>query len=95
MAVTLMISTSRDISNSKKCELERALNLINLESKPHPCKFNTIKEKSSQLYGCGITVFCWNSIIFVSIMCAIQRQYEWKHKFLIIVNALVSLRHDW
>ena len=65
-----MTFESNTIENVQPCELEKALELIELDYTPHPCKYNGIQENSNLLFSMGISLsvlsFFFFCITFVS-----------------------------
>lgn len=90
MAGVLSVSISRGISNVKPCDLEKALESINYAYSPAPCKYDAIKDKTSDLKGWSIGVIIWNSVILVGILCIHQCHLEVKNTVLAVVFFLVS-----
>ena len=58
-----------DISKVKSCELENALNSLNLEYSPYPCKYKAITEESRDLKTLGIGALSSNFVLLILILC--------------------------
>lgn len=72
IVVILMISSSAAISKVKPCELQTALDSIQLPNYHHPCIYATIKEKSERLLGFGISYLVIHLIALVLAMVRTQ-----------------------
>nr|XP_022320376.1 uncharacterized protein LOC111122769 [Crassostrea virginica] len=65
--VILIISLSHDISQLKPCDLETALDTIYLEFTPHPCKYNAIKEMTTEIRTLAAFQLMWMFTLLFSV----------------------------
>lgn len=75
VVVGLLISTSMDISKVKTCELENALNSLNLEYSPYPCKYKAITGESRDLKYFGFGALSSNFVLLILILCTMFCAY--------------------
>ena len=71
-----MISTSREMSNSKPCELEKALNFIIKENTIIPCRFSSVRRVSSELNTFGIVDVVFHCLILPIMLVFGSRQFK-------------------
>nr|XP_022326960.1 uncharacterized protein LOC111126542 isoform X2 [Crassostrea virginica] len=92
VAAIVLISSSVQISRVKPCELEAALDYISMEYNPHPCRYNSVRECSSNLRNWGIAEFLLNWFLFWAILCKCHCHLSDKKVYVIIlVTAIVAM----
>ena len=89
VAAIALVCSSKDISVVNSCELQTALESLNLNYTPS-CKYNTIKEKSDFLYGLGMAALCLNGTLFLALLCISLWSSENKKIGLLLVYITVS-----
>ena len=83
-----MISTSRQISNSKQCELEKALNFIIKENTIIPCRFSSVRRVSSELPKFGIADVVFHCLILPIMLVFGSLQFKDSKTKLILILIL-------
>lgn len=86
----LIISISHDISQLKPCDLETALDSIYLEFTPHPCKYNAIKEMTTEIRTLASFQLIWMFTLLFSVPNVIGLAQEKKERILKVCILLVS-----
>lgn len=76
IVVSGMISTSKEISKSKPCELEKALKFIIEENTNTPCRFSSLTIMSSGLTSFGIVDVVLHCLILAITLVFGTRQIE-------------------
>lgn len=67
VAAIVLISSSKEISKAKECDLEKVLVSLSVVH-TSPCKYDDIKKKSTTLCNVGISFLVLNAILFLLIL---------------------------
>lgn len=86
----MLITSSKEISIVKPCDLEKALDSLGLDV-TSPCTNNDIKEKSTSLCNWGIGVLVVNFILSIMISFFELMPKKLKLVFLIIVSTTTAI----
>ena len=86
----LIISLSHDISQLKPCDLETALDTIYLEFTPHPCKYNAIKEMTTEIRTLAAFQLMWMFTLLFSVPRVIWLSPGKKGRRLTVFISVVS-----
>lgn len=86
----ILITSSKEISIVKPCDLEKALDSLGLDV-TSPCTNNDIKEKSTSLCNWGIGVLVVNFILSIMISFFELMPKKLKLVFLIIVSTTTAI----
>ncbi|XP_052720277.1 uncharacterized protein LOC128191941 isoform X2 [Crassostrea angulata] len=89
VAAIVLISSSKDISMAKPCDLDKALDSLGLDI-TSPCVYNDIKNMSICLRDLGIGILAVNLFFFWMILCLKCMPKELKLTFFILI-ALAAL----
>lgn len=89
VAAIALVCSSKDISVVNSCELQTALESLNLNYTPS-CKYSAIKEKNDFLYGLGMAALCFNGTLFLALLCISLWSSENKKIGLLFVYITVS-----
>lgn len=89
IAAIVLICSSNDISFASSCELQTALESLNLRYTPS-CKYNAINEKTDDLNTKGLAALCCHGILCIFILCIYLWPSENKQIGFLIIHVIVS-----
>lgn len=98
MAAIVLVFRCAEISKVSQCELEKALDSIHLEYRPHTCPNYDIKELNNIPFAFGITFLVFKVVVF-AIFTGCKYKYlmkkghsakdAWKNPFHKLVNTFL------
>lgn len=89
IAAIALICSSSDISFANSCDLQTALESLNLNYTPS-CIYNAIKEKTDDFSRQGLASLCCHGILCIFIMCIYLWPSENKQIGFLIIYVIVS-----
>ena len=89
IAAIALICSSSDISFANSCELQTALESLNLNNTPS-CKYNAIKEKTDDFNRQGLASLCCHGILCIFILFIYLWPSENKQIGFLITYVIVS-----